>query len=66
MFRVDVPQHAFHGDSVTLKCQFRLDRNQRLYSVRWYKDNEEFFRYLPRFRPQIVAHMVEGVNVDVS
>ncbi|CAG7786587.1 unnamed protein product, partial [Allacma fusca] len=66
MFRVDVPLHVLNGDSVTLKCQFSLDKKEHIYSVRWYKDNEEFFRYLPRFKPQIVAHKVEGVHVDVS
>jgi hypothetical protein len=38
----------------------------RLYAVKWYKDNEEFFRYVPRYRPPIHVHNVEGLAVAVS
>lgn len=35
--------------------------------MKWYKDNEEFFRYVPRFHPAIHTHpIVPGVHVDVS
>ena len=38
------------GDTVELACNFVLDGARRgessLYSVKWYRDNVEFFRYV--------------------
>ena len=38
------------GDTVELACNFVLDGASRgessLYSVKWYRDNVEFFRYV--------------------
>lgn len=39
---------------------------ETLYSVKWYKDNEEFYRYIPKATPQQQSYKVEGVRVDVS
>lgn len=61
--RVLVPQYKLYGQDAILKCDYDLGRD-RLYAVKWYKDNEEFFRYVPRFNPPIYTHPVEGVRVD--
>jgi len=61
--RVLVPQYKLFGEDALLKCDYSLGRD-RLYAVKWYKDNEEFFRYVPRFNPPIYTHHVEGVTVD--
>lgn len=53
------------GDSVILECEFELDGGS-LYSVKWYRDNEEFYRYMPSLRPPQHAHEVDGIRVDVS
>lgn len=43
------------------------DEEETLYSVKWYKDNEEFYRYVPKANPpQRIYHNVDGVRVDVS
>lgn len=43
------------------------EEDEKLYSVKWYKDNEEFYRYVPRANPpQRIYSNVEGVRVDVS
>lgn len=39
---------------------------EALYSVKWYKDNEEFYRYVPKANPPQNSYKVEGVRVDVS
>lgn len=41
-------------------------KDEKLYSVKWYKDNEEFYTYVPRANPPQRTHHVEGVKVDVS
>ena len=33
------------GESVLLKCDYDL-QSEKLYSLKWYKDNHEFYRYL--------------------
>ncbi|OAD60723.1 hypothetical protein WN48_05285 [Eufriesea mexicana] len=36
----------------------------KLYSITWYKDHEEFYRYVPRGEPTKHSYRVEGVKVD--
>lgn len=40
--------------------------SETLYSVKWYKDNEEFYRYVPKANPPQNSYKVEGIRVDVS
>lgn len=42
------------------------DEGETLYSVKWYKDNEEFYRYLPKANPPQHSYRVDGIKVDVS
>lgn len=42
------------------------DEGETLYSVKWYKDNEEFYRYVPKANPPQHSYKVEGIRVDVS
>lgn len=39
---------------------------ETLYSVKWYKDNEEFYRYVPKAKTPQSSYPVEGIRVDVS
>lgn len=52
--------------SSPLPC-FRYDlETDKLYSITWYKDHEEFYRYVPKGEPKKHTYHVEGVKVDVS
>lgn len=42
------------------------DEGETLYSVKWYKDNEEFYRYVPKANPPQHSYRVDGIKVDVS
>lgn len=42
------------------------DEGETLYSVKFYKDNEEFYRYMPKAKPPQHSYRVEGIKVDVS
>lgn len=39
---LDVPRTAWQ--EVTLNCRYDLDEGEKLYNVKWYKDDKEFFR----------------------
>ncbi|KAK5644161.1 hypothetical protein RI129_008006 [Pyrocoelia pectoralis] len=43
-----------------LDCHFDMEAEE-LYAVKWYKDDQEFFRYMPHQQPHIVTFPVSGV-----
>jgi hypothetical protein len=65
LVRVSVPQYKVRGDMALLECTYELG-GDKLYSVKWYKDNEEFYRYVPRSDTVQQSYKVEGVRVEVS
>nr|CAD7435111.1 unnamed protein product [Timema monikensis] len=62
---IRVPQFAELYDSVTLSCEFDL-AGGKLYSVKWYKDDFEFFRYIPDNNPPWSALPLPGIHVELS
>lgn len=68
MSRVVVPSYKFQGESATLECPFELSarKRERLYAVKWYKDDAEFFRYVQKATPPIYTPPVVGIQVYVS
>ncbi|XP_068086942.1 cell adhesion molecule 2 [Anabrus simplex] len=60
---LDVPQYKFRGDTVLLQCVFDL-QSDRLYSVTWYKDHEEFYRFVPKANLPQHSYHLDGVDVD--
>lgn len=63
--KVQMPQSASPGDDVYMRCLYNLD-NDQLYTVKWYKGRQEFFRYVPKELPNTKVFPLPGVNVDVS
>ena len=59
-----MPDQLILGQSARLGCDFDLEQS-RLYSVNWYKDGKEFFRFMPSMENKVQVFPVEGVNVDV-
>ena len=47
-----------------LKCDYELE-GEPLYSLKWYKDNTEFYRWMPRERPQTLTFPVPGTEVSL-
>ncbi|XP_076310255.1 nephrin-like isoform X2 [Tachypleus tridentatus] len=62
---VQVPTAVNIGDPVWLNCTFDLESDQ-LYSVKWYKNNVEFYCYLPSNDPPAQIYNLLGVYVDLS
>lgn len=65
MLGVKVPAYIFMGDSVQLFCDYDMQMD-KLYSVTWYKDNEEFYRYVPTSKHLKHSYRMDGITVDVS
>ncbi|XP_039284299.1 uncharacterized protein LOC111057247 [Nilaparvata lugens] len=61
---VRVAPHTVRGHSSTLECEFDL-QGETLYSVKWYKDGNEFYRYVPRDTPPAQVFPLPGVHVNV-
>lgn len=62
---VRIPNHVIRNNSVKLECHFDMNGEQ-LYSVKWYKDGYEFYRYVPRwvYTSATQNHMICGWSLD--
>ncbi|XP_066908485.1 uncharacterized protein [Halyomorpha halys] len=59
---VRIDKHTVRGNMSRLECKFDL-QGESLYSVKWYKDGHEFYRYLPRDSPPGQVFPLNGVRV---
>ncbi|XP_058122343.1 uncharacterized protein LOC131293164 [Anopheles ziemanni] len=65
--RVTIPTAVRRGDSAQLYCDYELEDNERLYSIKWYKGKREFFRYTPQVHPSVqVFSAASGIDVERS
>lgn len=62
MMNLTVPQQLVLGQSASLLCNYDLEGSQ-LYSVKWYKNGQEFFRYMPSMDEQYTVFDIPGVHV---
>lgn len=60
-----VPAHAVAMTPLELQCNVDME-GEALYSVKWYKDGHEFYRFSPSDSPQSFNFKVHGVYVRVS
>ncbi|KAK9298917.1 hypothetical protein QLX08_007944 [Tetragonisca angustula] len=63
LLHIIVPTYSLRGKNALLECRYNLEAD-KLYSITWYKDHEEFYRYVPRGEPTKHSYRVEGVKVD--
>lgn len=59
---VDVPRVVRLGEDVELECHYEISGN--LYSIKWYLNDREFFRYQPEEETNIMIFNIPGVNVN--
>lgn len=64
MIEVQGPSLINSGDTVTLACRYDLGKDA-LYSMKWYKDDQEIYRYVPTDQPESHVFGVPGVAVNV-
>lgn len=60
-----IPPFVKEGESVKLECVYDLEYDG-LYSLKWYKDDIEFYTYIPRMRDGMKQRFfdVPGVQID--
>lgn len=63
--RVTVPHYRVPGEMAQLLCDYELGEDT-LYSVKWYKDHEEFYRFVPKALPPQHSYRLDGLQVDLS
>ncbi|XP_042207809.1 uncharacterized protein LOC121856361 [Homarus americanus] len=69
---LDIPTIAIEGDEVHLRCDYEAEGGSSLYTLKWYKDKQEFYRHQPGISPHTAddrcsndnIYTVMGVNVD--
>ncbi|KAJ2939389.1 hypothetical protein O0L34_g10819 [Tuta absoluta] len=64
---ISVPRAALSGEgqAAVLRCCYELEGAQ-LYSIRWYRAETEFYRYVPREMPPTMVFPLPGATVDLT
>lgn len=66
MMEMMVPEQVLLGEMASLHCMYDME-GEELYSVKWYKNGHEFFRYIPGDREQrITTFNLPGLAVERS
>ncbi|XP_064468840.1 uncharacterized protein LOC135383197 [Ornithodoros turicata] len=65
LVNVDIPSPTTLGETVGLSCIYELD-GDKLYSVKWYKNDVEFYRFVPNDWPPGQFLPLPGVDVDLA
>ncbi|XP_032683664.1 uncharacterized protein LOC116850012 isoform X2 [Odontomachus brunneus] len=62
---INVPAMVRSGDTVTLSCHYDLEGSS-LYTIQWFLDNNEFYRYVFDRVPPASSFNVSGIQVNIS
>ncbi|XP_042880319.1 uncharacterized protein LOC122258437 [Penaeus japonicus] len=60
-----IPPYKLRGETAELRCDFEPE-DSPIYSVKWFKDDEEFYRYVPRDEPSYQIFPRVGLSVDMD
>ena len=63
--RLHVPAFTELHRPALLSCEYD-SKGEPLYAVKWYKDRQEFYRYLADETPKIRVFDLDGVDVDAT
>ncbi|XP_066138390.1 uncharacterized protein [Euwallacea fornicatus] len=63
--KIRVPQAIISGKDAALQCSVDYEGEQ-LYSLKWYREGLEFYRYTPQSRNPVMIFQVAGINVKLS
>jgi len=65
LLKVEIPPHAIRGQDARLICKYDME-GDKLYSIKWYRNGNEFYRYIPSDTPDTTVFNGNGINVDKS
>ena len=63
--KFNIPSHAINGEDLVLECEYDLE-GDHLYSVKWYRNGQEFYRHIPTDNPQTVVFSQPGLVLNVG
>ncbi|XP_064109065.1 uncharacterized protein LOC135217024 [Macrobrachium nipponense] len=63
---IGVPSVVTSGSTVKLMCSYdqRKDRDDPLYSLKWYRGVDQFYEYMPGKVPPVRVYPLPNLNVD--
>ncbi|XP_075679758.1 uncharacterized protein LOC113799130 isoform X2 [Dermatophagoides pteronyssinus] len=64
--RFEVPEAVERGHSATLYCDYQLESHEELYAIKFYKNNIEFFRYVPKELTPKQSYKLLGIYVNLK
>lgn len=64
--KIEVPPMVRSGDSALLTCNYELENNIPLETIKWYFGEDEFYHYSPADTPPWVSYDVRNITIDVS
>ena len=65
--QVTFPDHAMYGQAITMGCGYSIGQSEYVDSIKWYKDNLEFYRIVPNTpieRDRVVTFNRPGIKLD--
>ena len=65
MGSISIKKQFVLGQSGALSCSYNLEDSE-LFSVKWYKNDQEFYRFMPAFENRASVFKVKGVEVDLE
>ena len=65
MGKVEMDEPFIIGQPGVLVCSYDLEDSE-LYSVKWYKDGQEFYRFMPTVSDHTDVFSVDGVTIDLQ
>ncbi|XP_050545305.1 uncharacterized protein LOC126907751 isoform X2 [Daktulosphaira vitifoliae] len=63
---IEIPTGILMGGTAIMRCNYSLEETESLYSVKWYKEQLEFYRYIPKELPHTRVFSYPDINVDIS
>ena len=63
--RIRAPKYVRRGEDVQLHCDYDIGQGN-LYATKWYRNNMEFYRYLPKEIPSQQVFNQNETRVNVS
>lgn len=63
---VAIPELVKLGDQFWLNCSAAQQNENEIYAIKWYKDDVEFYRFLPSAEPKVSVYETNGIQLDVS